>query len=575
MGEPEEHRSSELVPPARRRLGALWVAAAIGSLVLRLGFSLDAHWGPRLLAVDIGLVLVMMVDLGWSALRPRETAVSVRLRSRWFDWTLAVLALGALVLGRPGSFDASLLAEAAQLGFASPLEAVVVTSLLLLVLHRLLRAQEWVLAFGLPPVFLLAASFFGLIVIGTLLLLMPRAAAHGAKSLGGMEALFTATSAVCVTGLSVFDVGSRLSAGGEVVLLVLIQLGGLGIVTFVVTLSVLAGRDLSVPQLRTLKEMVNATALADVRRQMRDIAAVAAIAELSGAALLFFFWPHAEKTGVLARAWTSLFHSVSAFCNAGFTLTRNGIEFADRAPVAALVLMLLIVIGGLGFPILRDLVRRGGRPASLQTGLVLKVSLLLIVLGAGGFWLLEGGSLIVVLFESVTARTAGFSAVPIGDLRDATLVMLVLLMAIGAGPISTGGGIKTATFAVLLYTVRSMLAGRDRVEIQKRTLPAQAVQAALSVFVLYVLAAIFVTFVLSVLEPGFALRDLAFEGVSALSTVGLSTGITPRLGSAALLVICGAMFVGRVGPLTLAMVIFGRRRNAADYDYPEEDVIIG
>lgn len=565
------------VPP-RRIAGAAWVAIAALSLVARLGFTPGPAWAERLLLLDLTLVGAMILDLLWALIYPREASILTRIRGRWFDWTLLVIGTATILAGPSASIDEPLLAEMRQSGFGSLLEAVVVTALLLLVIQRLLRAQEWVLAFGLPPVLLLAVSFLALIGIGTLLLLVPRAAADPALRLSPIEALFTATSAVCVTGLSVFDVGSRLSLGGEAVLLVLIQLGGLGIVTFVVTLSVVAGRDLSVPQLQTLKEMVNASALADVRRQIRDVAAVAFVVELIGAALLFSLWPHDEDSGLLHRAWTSLFHAVSAFCNAGFSLSWGGIDFAQERPLATLVVTLLIFIGGLGFPVLRELVRRPrkrGGGMSLQTRLVLGVSAVLILSGALLFWLIEGGSPVIALFESVSARTAGFTAVPIAELHDATLVLLVLLMAVGAGPISTGGGIKTVTLGVLLFTVRAMLRGRDRVEVGARTLPAQAVQAALSVFVLYVLAAITITFALALLAPEFELHDLAFEGVSALSTVGLSTGITPGLGNGALLVLCAAMFVGRVGPLTLAMVIFGRRRATTDYDYPEEDVIIG
>lgn len=562
-------------PRRQRQLAGLWVAAAIGSLIVRLGFPRGPEWSGPLLGLDLALLLAMGIDLGRSTFRTSDDSLGTRLRGRWFDWMVALLAMATLLVGPSLSLDEALILETRELGFSSLLEGVVVGSLVLLVVHRLLRSQEWILAMGLPPVFLLAASFLALVSIGTLLLLVPRAAADPENSLGFVEALFTATSAACVTGLAVFDVGSRLSAGGEVVLLFLIQLGGLGIVAFVVTLSVLAGRDLSVPQLQTLKEMVNASALADVKTELRDIVALAAAAELVGAVLLFFAWPHAAEAGLLRRAWSSLFHAVSAFCNAGFTLTRTGLAFADRAPIATVVVMALIVFGGLGFPVIRDLVRRDGKPRALQTTLVLRTSLALVVAGGLGYWLLEGGSLLVAVFQSVTSRTAGFSAVPTGELQDATLILLVFLMAIGAGPISTGGGIKTATFAVLLSSVRAMLNGRDRVEIRRRTLPAQAVQAALSVFLLYVLASLIVTFLLSVFEPGVALRDLAFESVSALSTVGLSTGITPTLGTPALLVLCAAMFLGRVGPLTLAMVIFGRRRKATSYDFPVEDVIIG
>jgi trk system potassium uptake protein TrkH len=308
----------------------------------------------------------------------------------------------------------------------------------------------------------------------------------------------------------------------------------------------------------------------------------------------------------LARLKWSVFHSVSAFCNAGFDLTGNSLEFARTNSSVNLIIILLIVLGGLGFLVLPELIaqaaaairrlrvrlqprmRRALSPAAprltVQTRLSLQVTGWLILGGFIGFWLLERGNLlkdagiaesaIVSLFQSVTTRTAGFNTVPIGELSQATLLLIIMLMVVGGSPVSTGGGIKTVTFAVLFLALRSMIFRREKVEAHGRTLPARAFFTALNVFVLYAATAIAGVFLISIFDPQVPLRDTFFETISALSTVGLSTGITADLSAGSKLVLCAAMFIGRVGPISLVFSVF-QARGKVDYEYPAEDVVVG
>jgi trk system potassium uptake protein TrkH len=301
-----------------------------------------------------------------------------------------------------------------------------------------------------------------------------------------------------------------------------------------------------------------------------------------------------------------VFHSVSAFCNAGFALQPDSLESAWNNLGLNVTVVVLIVLGGLGFLVLPELIAIAGaslrllpqllhpksrrfaphlpRRVSAQTRISLIVSFGLIALGMLGFlWteskhVLRGcsgeNSLLVSLFQSVTTRTAGFNTVPMGELQQATLILLILLMVVGGSPVSTAGGIKTVTLGVLFLALRSLIFQREKVEAFGRMLPARALFTALNVFVLYVVTGGVGVFLLSYFDPHLSLRDTSFETISALSTVGLSTGITPGLSTGSKLVLCAAMFIGRVGPIALVFSVF-ESRGHVEYEFPEEDVVVG
>lgn len=552
-----------------RAVATLVALAGAMSVGAQYGFEISPDLFARLERVDHLIAALLVLDLLVVALRSRHPLRAIS--ARRFEWALAA-----------GVATAWAAAPAVE---KPALHTFLVGSAVI----RSLRFQERLLGTRLRPVTLLPVSFAALIAIGTLLLCLPRASADPAHPLTVLDAFFMATSAACVTGLTVRDLGADFSLLGQGVMLGLMQFGGLGIITFVATMSVFSGRTLSIPQLRAVSELVMSRGtLGSIRRQIGVVALWAFTIEAAGAALLFWSWP---STAPLAeRAFASVLHAVSAFCNAGLTLTSDSMVGIRTHPLPVLTMAALIVLGGFGFPVIVELAGRlGAVPARRRLGahvqLAIVTTISLLVAGAAGFWLLERrASLLgehastqaaVAVLESATARTAGFTAVPIETLQPATRIMLIVLMAIGAGPVSTGGGIKTVTFAVLLLTVRTMMLGRERVEVFGRTLAWRAVRAAVSVFVLYVLSAMTATFLLTLFDPAVPVGDLAFEAVSALSTVGLSTGYTASLTVGSKLVLCLAMFAGRVGPLALVVVMLGRQQRTSRYEYPEEDVIVG
>jgi len=471
------------------------------------------------------------------------------------------------------------------------------------VLTQLLRLQQRLLFRGLRPEWMLAGSFGMLIVAGTLLLSLPRVSARPDKPIGLLDAFFTATSASCVVGLGVRDTGTDFTPFGQGILLVLVQTGGLGIMTFVAFLAITSAESLPIPQMLAFRKMVGARTPATLRRQVWAILGMTGLVELAGAACLYSSLPAEQDR--LTRAGWSLFHSVMAFCNAGFSLPADSLAAFRNRPLAMLTFMALIILGGLGFLVITDLlglrvsrlplirsipwVRRYNERVPVyrvpvQTRLSVLMTGLLLLFGWAGFWMLEGGHILagesfstqfwVSAFESITCRSCGFTTVPTDQLQPATLLMMMALMAVGACPISTGGGIKTVTLAVLLLALRALMTGRERVEIYGRALPQRVLLTALAVAVLFVLASGLGVFGLSLCDPKIPLRAQMFEVVSALSTTGLSTGVLSQLSPGSQLILCVLMFIGRVGPLSLFLVV-ARIRPPPRYQFPEEDMVVG
>jgi len=571
-------------------------------LIFQYGFPLGSFVSQVLDWLELLLALGFATDLALALFQRTWRRV---LGARRFEYLLLglFLALLALVWSLSPAVLQGLLRFLHLDSTGALAFSLMKVFLLCAVLVQLLRATQRLISQGVRPELVLAGSFAVLILIGALLLLLPNASARPDRTMSVIDALFTSTSAACVTGLAVRDTGSEFSLFGQMIILVLFQVGGLGIITFVAFLSVFSARTLPVPQMVAFQQMVNAPALSDLKRQILGILLATGLIELAGAGLLYQFFP--GDADPLARIKWSVFHSVSAFCNAGFALQADSLVPYQSHVGMNFTFMLLIVLGGLGFLTLSELVayrftrapffrrlgffrrlhagRVPGR-LSVQTKMSLTVMLVLLAVGLVVFWVLEfnhllrehslGDSLLMAAFQSVTPRTAGFNTVPIQELRDATLVFLMMLMVVGANPVSTGGGIKTVSFGILLLALRAMIVRRERVEAFGRAIPAKTLFAALSVFVIYVIAAGLGIFLLALFDPGMKLRDQAFEVISALSTVGLSTGITADLSPASKLVLCAAMFVGRVGPISLVLSVIQSRRSLA-YDLPEEEVVVG
>lgn len=444
------------------------------------------------------------------------------------------------------------------------------------------------------PAALLLFSFLLAIGTGTCLLLTPYATVSGDISF--MDALFTATSAVCVTGLSVVDTGTYFTLFGQWTILALIQLGGLGIMTISVTIFHLIGKKVSFTQRKAMQETFAHTPREDIYQLLKLIFIFTGIAELCGTILLFMRWSREYPPG--EALYVAVFHSVSAFCNAGFSLFKDNFMGYLDDPLLNLTICALIVCGGIGFPVVYDIYqqifhRRGKRfKLSVQTKTVLITTFALIISGMVLFFLLESdntlkpfstsASLLAALFQSITCRTAGFNTVDLANIGNATAALMILLMFIGASPGSCGGGIKTTTFAVLGAFTWSRLRSNMRVNMFKRSIPKASVSKSISIVFLAisVIAAIFFLLLLS--QEGKAIdaatgnefRVYLFEVVSAFGTVGLSMGATTALNSLGKTLIVLIMLIGRVGVLTFSYIIAGEELREG-IEYAEENLMLG
>ncbi|MBF0213849.1 MAG: hypothetical protein HQM00_09855 [Magnetococcales bacterium] len=448
---------------------------------------------------------------------------------------------------------------------------------------------------------LLLLSFLATILIGTTLLALPVSHNPEPVHVSWIDALFTATSAVCVTGLTVLDTGTTFSRFGQGVILLLIQVGGLGILTF--STFFIVQRQGRRGGMEISQRLLVETAHGNLSRVTpRHLLTIIVLFTLGSEALgsLLLWWNFAEDFQGLEALWMGVFHAVSAFCNAGFGLLPDNLIRYRGDWGVNLTIMTLIILGGLGFLVVADLLTQlrtrlaGKEPRfTLHTRLVLRTSAWLIVLGWSGILLAEWGNrtpdhpsaslILESLFLSVTSRTAGFNTVLMDQLTNTTLLLVIVLMFIGGSPGSTAGGIKTTTLAVCHAVLRSRAKNRPKVECLERTLSEETVARALMVVGGYLLATLCGVLSLQMVEegsrafhetPGNSLLAYLFETVSALGTVGLTTGLTASLSGAGKGVVIMLMFIGRVGPLLLATVLIGETRQVR-FSYPEESVNIG
>lgn len=442
----------------------------------------------------------------------------------------------------------------------------------------------------MSPPQMLALGMAAVVAVGALLLVTPVAAADGV-SLGWSAAFFTATSAVCVTGLVVVDTPTAFSGFGQAVILLLIQIGGLGYMTLSTFIAMIIGHKVSMTQQMSLFEALNLESRTDVGRFTRTVIKVTLAFEAVGALLLWFrWWPH---YGAGRGLWLSVFHSVSSFNNAGFSLFSSNLVEWRGDIVVNLVVMSLVFTGGIGYLVLADVGRlRERRALSMHSRFVLALSAALIIVGTLGIYFVERGNAatlgsvsrpeaaMTALFHSVSARTAGFNTVDMSVLRPATYFFLLILMFIGGSPGGTAGGVKTSTFGVTVVALWATIRGAGDPTVLWRRLSAETVARAFFICLIAFLSVNIVAGALLVIEGADLLRTL-FEAVSAFGTVGLSAGVpgtTVSLSAAfsepGRLLICLLMFMGRIGPLTLAFALAARRA-APRVRYPEGRVLIG
>ena len=430
------------------------------------------------------------------------------------------------------------------------------------------------------------SAFLALILIGTLLLLLP-IARSGVGGATPMEAFFTAVSAVCVTGHIIVDTATHWTFFGQLVILALIQIGGFGVMTFASIVGVAVVRRLSLASRLTTAAETRSFGIEDVRALVLSLARITLLIQGVVALVLFlWFWLHYGRNP-LEALWIGVFHAVSSFNNAGFALFSDSFISYVSDPVVSLTLCVSIILGGLGFPVIMQLKKHWRRPLlwNMNTRIVLWATPVLLVAGAiyitaiewnnpGTLGALDPASkLLAGFFQSVQTRTAGFNSVDIGAMSDSTLLGMSALMFIGGGPAGTAGGIKVTTFAVLFFILLAEVRGEGVVNVFGKRLSRAVHRQAISV-VLLATAVVVVSTVAIMLLSGVRLSLVLFETVSAFGTVGLSAGITTDLPTAAQLILCFLMFVGRLGPITFATALALRERSVL-YQLPKERPIIG
>lgn len=426
-------------------------------------------------------------------------------------------------------------------------------------------------------------GFAATILVGALLLMLPISSKSGVVTPFN-QALFTSTSAVCVTGLVLNDTGSYWSVFGQAVILLLIQIGGLGVVTVAVSLAMLSGKRISLIQRSTLQDAISAPKVGGVVRLTRFILCGTAITELIGMLLML---PVFCRDYGLKGIWMSMFHSVSAFCNAGFdilgTAEKPFVSLTGYAnnPLINITVMLLIIIGGIGFFTWNDVCtnKLRFRRYSLQSKIVLSTTLILIVAPAVWYFIFDfsdmpiGDGVLGSLFQAVTPRTAGFNTYDLNKLSSSSKAIMIFLMLVGGSPSSTAGGMKTTTLAVLTLNALSTFKKKENAEIFDRRIDNSVIKNAATVFAMYC-SLFFVGGVAICSIEGFSLSDCLFETASAVGTVGLTLGITPELSVASQLILVALMFLGRVGGLTFVYAtIVEKRRSGAKY--PLEKITVG
>lgn len=440
----------------------------------------------------------------------------------------------------------------------------------------------------LNPAQILVLGFAAVILIGAMLLNLPIASKSG-ESIGFIDALFTATSAVCVTGLVVVDTGIYWSVFGQVVIILLIQVGGLGFMTMATLIALIFGKKITLRERLVMQEALNQFNIQGIVRLTQYILITTFIIEGIGAILLSTkFIP---IYGLGKGIGYSIFHSISAFCNAGFDLIG---DFKSLTPfvndlLVNVVICALIVLGGLGYSVILEILqKRSFRRFSLHAKLVLLITGILVAMGfiiilaleynnAGTMGSLPfKGKLLSAMFHSITPRTAGFNTLPMDKLTMASIFFTIVLMFIGGSPAGTAGGVKTTTAGVLLWTIISEIRGKTDTEIFHRRIPREIVSRCLAIVGIAGALVVMVTMLLTITEKGHSFLEIFFETTSAFGTVGLSLGITPKLTPIGRIILSLTMFAGRVGPLTVALALASQQqKNKGAYKYPEEKVIVG
>ncbi|MCI8326498.1 MAG: Trk family potassium uptake protein [Lachnospiraceae bacterium] len=433
----------------------------------------------------------------------------------------------------------------------------------------------------------IALGFLGVILLGSLLLCLPISSRSGEWT-PFLNTLFTATSATCVTGLVVYDTYTYWSVFGQCVILLMIQIGGIGFMTIITTFAIFRKKKIGLHERLLLKASAGNTRIGGMVKLAKQIIKGTLIFEGIGALLLAIrFVP---GLGWISGIYYAIFHSISSFCNAGFDLMGRYERFSsltgyETDVLINAVVMLLIIIGGIGFLVWADIIKYRGRfrEFSLHSKIVLIVTAFLIILGGIGFLIFEskgnlhgmntGERLLSSMFMSVTTRTAGYNTMDLGKLSESGSLLAMVLMFIGGSPGSTAGGIKTTTFAVVLFSVISISRGNSEITVSKRRIEPNIVKQAISIMAVYLTGILTATMIICFLEP-FSMREVLFETISAAGTVGLTQGITTSLGGISKIILIILMYGGRIGGLSL-LLVFAEKKKEAPIKRPSEQILLG
>lgn len=440
--------------------------------------------------------------------------------------------------------------------------------------------------FNLSGVQVLSLGFAIVILIGAILLSLPISSTSG-KATNFLDALFTSTSAVCVTGLITLDTGTYFNMFGQTVIMLLIEIGGLGFMSFATFIAVLLGKKITLKNRLLVQEAMNTFSIQGLVKMVKYVLGFTFAVQFFGALLLSTqFIP---QFGVLKGIYFSIFHSISAFCNAGFDLMGHfsSVTSYVNNPVILLTISALIIIGGLGFTVWLEIYNyRGIRKVSVHSKIVIVTTIILIVVGTILMFIFEmhnsatlgnmnsGEKWLNSFFASVSPRTAGFNSVSTDGMTISGKFLTILLMFIGGSPGSTAGGLKTATFGIIILTVISVIKGREDTEAFGRRFSKDLVYKAFALLMIGIMLVIVVTMILAITQPNESFIDLLYEATSAFGTVGLTTGVTQRLNTIGKIVIMITMYLGRVGPMTVALA-FIRNKVKQSHKYPEGKILIG
>lgn len=434
---------------------------------------------------------------------------------------------------------------------------------------------------------LIALSFLIVILTGAILLCLPISSRSGEWT-GFIDALFTATSATCVTGLIVFDTYTHWSLFGQLIILTMIQIGGIGLMTIIIMVFIFLKKKISLHERLILMQSAGTVRVSGMVKLVKRITKGTLVCEGIGALLLSIrFIP---QMGFFKGLYYAVFHAVSAFCNAGFDLMGQFEQFSsltayETDPLVNIVIMLLIIVGGIGFLVWDEIIRYGIhlKKYSLHAKIVLTTTLFLIITGTIGLFIFEykgnladlslPDKILSAAFMSVTTRTAGFNTMDLASLSESGSLLSMILMFIGGSPGSTAGGIKTSTLAVVFFAMISMSKGQDQITLFKRRLGAKLVKQASVIIIIYLFGILFATMLICFAEP-YSMTDILFETISAAATVGLSRGLTPSLGAFSHIILGFLMFAGRIGGLSM-MLVFGEEKPQAPVRRPTEPIIIG